>query len=276
MTTNIDGIVSSLWRYPVKSMMGEVLMSTGISTRGIDGDRAYALVDNESGKIVSAKNPKLWPDMFSYRSKYGSTKSAAGPVCITLPDGTRVSSDQADANAILSAALGRDVTLVSQVPEDPCLEEYWPDIEELDNRDIVTDEKMPAGTFYDLAIVHLLTSSTLEKLAEVYPEGQFELRRFRPNIYVNTGAGNAAFVENNWIGKTVAIGNEVRLKITDPCPRCVMTTLAQGSLPRDTGILRAAAQNNDAHVGVYAEVMQGGTVHCEDAVVVIEDDTDTD
>ncbi len=271
MSTDQVGIVSSLWRYPVKSMMGEVVISTGISEQGIDGDRAYALVDNDSGKIVSAKNPKLWPNMFSFRSRYSSKNVAAGKAVITLPDGTTVSSDQNNVNAVLSSALGRDVTLVSQVPKNPQLEEYWPDMEELDNRDIVTDENMPAGTFYDLAIVHILTSSTLEKLAEVYPDGQFDVRRFRPNIFVNSGAGNAEFVENEWIGKTIAIGSEVKLKITEPCPRCVMTTLAQGSLQRDTGILRAAAQNNNAHVGVYAEVIQAGSIQCEDPLTIVRD-----
>jgi uncharacterized protein YcbX len=67
-------------------------------------------------------------------------------------------------------------------------------------------------------------------------------------------------VENDWIGQTIAIGDDVRLRITGPCPRCVMTTLPQGDLPKDAGILRTAAQNNHANVGVYADVIVGGTV----------------
>jgi len=268
------GIIASLWRYPVKSMMGEVLLSTDITEKGILGDRSYALIDKETGKIVSAKNPKLWPDMFAFRSRYTQspmTGNGLSTAAITLPDGSVVTTDQANANVTLSSALGREVEIISQVPNDPQLEEYWPDMEELDHRDIVTDENMPAGTFYDLAIVHLLTRSTLEKLASIYPEGEFEVRRFRPNIVVNTESDQADFIENEWIGKTIAIGNNVRLKITEPCPRCVMTTLPQGNLPRDVGILRAAAQNNDAHVGVYTEVIHTGTVHCDDAVILEND-----
>jgi len=133
-----------------------------------------------------------------------------------------------------------------------------PDIEELDNKNVVTDEKMPDKTFFDLAIVHLLTTSTVDKLRSLYPQGRFEVRRFRPNIVVNTQSEQPEFLENQWIGKTLAIGDNVRLKVTEPCPRCVMTTLPQADLPEDKGILRTALQNNNGHVGIYANVVQTG------------------
>ncbi|KAF3977097.1 MAG: MOSC domain-containing protein [Methylococcales symbiont of Iophon sp. n. MRB-2018] len=258
--------IASLWRYPVKSMMGEELRSTKVTEKGIYGDRAFALVDMETGKIVSAKNPRRWANMFSFRSRYDDLGSSNN-IRITLPDGTTVNSNDDSANSMLSKALGKEVKFISQVPDNPQLEEYWPDIAELDNRNMVTDENMPKGTFYDLAIIHLLTTSTLNELSRLYPEGRFEARRFRPNIIVNTDQDG--FVESGWIGKTVAIGDEVKLKITDHCPRCVMTTLEQGDLPKDTKILRIAAEHNKAHVGVYAEVIKGGTIKCADAVRVM-------
>ena len=259
--------IASLWRYPVKSMMGEELRSTSVTEKGIQGDRSSALVDVETGKIVSAKNPKRWPNMFSFRSRYEDIKNS-NDIRITLPNGTTVKSSDSKANSILSDALGKEVRFISQVPDEPQLEEYWPDIEELDNRDIVTDEDMPKGTFYDLAIIHLMTTSTLDELRRLFPEGRFEARRFRPNIIVNTD--QAGFVESGWVGKTVAIGDEVKLKITDHCTRCVMTTLSQGDLPKDTNILRTAAQHNDAHVGIYAEVIKGGTIKCDDRVSIVD------
>jgi hypothetical protein len=85
-------------------------------------------------------------------------------------------------------------------------------------------------------------------------------------MVVQTPMGEKDFVENAWIGKIIAIGDAVRLSITGPCPRCVMTTLAQGDLPKDPGILRAIAQHNDANVGVYASVLQGGKVRRGDTV----------
>jgi uncharacterized protein YcbX len=116
---------------------------------------------------------------------------------------------------------------------------------------------MPPGTFFDCATVHLLTAATLDRLGGLYPQGRFEARRFRPNVVVATPDADG-FVENDWIGRTLAIGDEVRLRVTAPCARCVMTTLAQGDLPKDPGILRTAAQHTQAHVGVYAEVLAGG------------------
>ena len=145
-------------------------------------------------------------------------------------------------------------------------EEYWPDIEGLEHRDAVTDFTLPEGTFFDCASVHLLTTATLDRLRELYPEGQFEVRRFRPNIVVQPALGEKSFAENGWVGRRLTIGDEVRLSITGPCARCVMTTLAQGDLPKDPGILRTAAQHNQVNVGVYAAVMRGGTIRRGDPV----------
>ncbi len=114
--------------------------------------------------------------------------------------------------------------------------------------------------------MHLLTTATLDRFRELYPDGRFEVRRFRPNVVV--ASDELGFVENEWIGRTVAVGDEVCLRITGPCPRCVMTTLPQGDLPKDPGILRAAAQHNQANVGVYAEVIAGGTTRRGDLVAL--------
>ena len=132
----------------------------------------------------------------------------------------------------------------------------------------MTEWELPAGTFFDLAVVHLLTTATIERLLALYPEGRFEVRRFRPNIVVATAPDQHGFVENDWVGRTLAIGDEVRLRVTGPCPRCVMITLPQGDLPKDAGILRTAAQNNQANVGVYAEVVKSGTLRRGDHVTL--------
>jgi MOSC domain-containing protein len=263
--------VVALWRYPVKSMMGEELNASVVGNRGLLGDRVYAIVDPETGKVASAKHPKKWPHLFDCRAALveppGSSEDLP-PVRVTLPDGRITRSDDADFNEAVSAMLGRSGKLEKAVPEQPVLEEYWPDIEGLALRETVTDEEMPKGTFFDLGTVHLLTTATLDRLRELYPDGRFEVRRFRPNIVVQTPAGDRSFVESDWVDRTLAIGDEVRLKVTGPCPRCVMTMLPQGDLPRDPGILRAAAQHNEANVGVYAEVKKGGSVRRGDGVRV--------
>ncbi|MEX2614269.1 MAG: MOSC domain-containing protein [Gaiellaceae bacterium] len=129
----------------------------------------------------------------------------------------------------------------------------------------MTDEAMPEGTFFDLGLVHVLTTATLDRLRELHPQGRYEVRRFRPNIVV-ASTGSAGFVENDWVDRTLAIGEKLRLRVTGPCPRCVMTTLPQGDLPKDPGILRTAAQHNDANVGVYASVEQDGAIRRSDSV----------
>src|SRR6266496_3442465 len=266
------GSVVSLWRYPVKSMMGEELNATEVTERGLLRDRAYAVVDSSDGKVATAKNPRKWPNLFDFRAAFIEPPRASPnmpPVRITLPDGTLATSQQSDLNQILSKALGREVTLYSAErghvgPANA--EEYWPDMEGLDHRDTVTDFALPEGTFFDCATVHLLTTATLDRLRELYPQGRFEVRRFRPNIVVQLASGEKGFAENAWVGHALAIGTAVRLNITGPCGRCVMTTLAQGDLARDPGILRTAAQHNQVNVGVYAAVVQGGTIRRGDAV----------
>ncbi len=279
-TQSALGSIVSLWRYPVKSMIGEELNAAEVTKGGLLGDRAYALVDTSDGKVASAKNPRKWPQLFDFRAALADaprTGVKVPPVRITLPDGTVVNSEQSDLRHILSKAVRREVTLHAIAHQETAesaspdlrtatAEEYWPDIEGLEHRDTVTDFGLPEGSFFDCASVHLLTTATLDRLRMLYPPGRFEVRRFRPNIIVETASGENDFVENAWIGQVLAIGDVVRLSITGPCPRCVMTTLPQGDLPKDAGILRTAAQHNRANVGVYASVLQGGKVRRGDSV----------
>ena len=263
------GTIATLHRYPIKSMMGEELNATRIGPGGIEGDRVYALADPENGKIASAKNPSKWPNLFDFQAAFTGTLGGSGPlppVRITLPDGTAISTEDPDIEARLATTLEKSVRFLRRAPTAGTLEEYWPDIEGLTRRDEVTDEAMPAETFFDVGIVHLITNTTLDTLRALYPAGRFETRRFRPNIIIAAEPEQGDFPEQQWNEKVLAIGPEVKLKISGPCFRCVMTTLAQGDLPRDNGILRAAAKHNEARVGAYATVIQGGIIRRRDAV----------
>ena len=282
MTEAVAGSIRSLWRYPVKSMLGEEIDRSAVTERGFTGDRAYALVDASDGKVVSAKNPRKWPRMYECRAELNETPRR---VRIRLPDGGVIAADDPNAAAVLSRILGREVALETAAGAVPVLEELWLEGSP-DGRD-VTDEQIalgsPAGSFFDYAVIHLVTTATLARLSELYPQGRFDPRRFRPNVLVSVADGQAGFVENGWIGRTLALGDSVRLRVTDPCPRCVMTTLAQEDLPADAGILRTAARHNPvvggegrgpdgaypASVGVYASVLAGGMVRREDTVRVI-------
>ena len=217
------GAVAALWRYPVKSMMGEELNSCEVTGRGLLGDRHFAVVDRATGKVGGAKNPRKWGNFFDFRAAYAQPPQAAAampPVRIALPDGTVVTTGHGDLERALSRAFGRDVVLEEAQPGEGApgatAEEYWPDMAGLDYRDTVTDFDMPAGTFFDTAVVHLLTTATIDRLRGLYPQGRFEARRFRPNIVVSTGPDELGFAENDWIGHTAAVGGTVRLAITGP------------------------------------------------------------
>lgn len=250
--------------------MGEELNAVAVTERGLLGDRAYALIDRETGKVASAKQPRKWAKLFDCRAAFVEepTDIQVSPVKITFPDGSTTTSDDQRIDDVFSKLFDREVSLEASAPDSPSLEEYWPDIEGLAYREAITDEAMPPGTFFDLAVVHVLTTGTIDMLRALYPDGRFEVRRFRPNIVVGSVGDAKDFVENAWIGGTISIGDSVRLKVTGPCPRCVMTTLPQGDLPKDPGILRTAAKHNEANVGVYAAVAQSGTIRRGDAVTL--------
>jgi uncharacterized protein len=265
------GSVAALHRYPVKSMLGEEINSTRVGPKGLEGDRVFAIADAESGKIASAKNPSKWPSLLDFRAAFAGVLPNGGPlppVRVVLPDGDTISTEDADIDARLAAALERPVRFLRGAPRAGTLEEYWPDIEGLARRDEVTDEAMPTETFFDVGIVHILSTATLTRLSAEYPPGRFEPRRFRPNLIIRTPPELGDFPEQDWNEKLLAIGAEVKLRITGPCFRCVMTTLAQADLPKDNGILRTAARHNDARVGAYTSVVQGGTIRRGDTVVL--------
>jgi uncharacterized protein YcbX len=266
----VSATVTALWRYPVKSMRGERCAEVHVGDRGIAGDRRYALVDAVTGKVASAKNPRLWPSLLSFGARYiepPGTNGTVSRVEIALPDGRLRPGDDPELDAELTASLGRAVRLASAAPAQPMLEEYWPDLDDLAHRDEVTEEAMPAATFFDCATVHLLTTNTLAALAAHYPAGDFSVDRFRPNVLLAADGGQV-FAEDAWIGKTIRLGDDVLLRVTGPAPRCVMTTLGQGPLPPDLGVLRTAAKHHSAHVGIYAEVVHGGSVAVGDSLLL--------
>lgn len=269
MARTLVGHLKALWRYPVKSMQGEALEVSKVGKQGLVGDRTYALWDVKTSRVASAKNPKKWATLLDCQATFEETPEMGEPmppVHITLPIGATVTSTQPDINPLLSNWIEREVQFLSSVPEKPSLDQYWPDVEGREYRDTVIELLMPEGTFFDSCPIHAVTVATLERLKALYPMGEFEPCRFRPNLLIDTQADQAEFVENNWIGKILSIGDSVMLKIDTKCPRCVVTTLAQNGLPQDLDVLRTTAKYNDVMAGVRLSVMQGGTIQKGDEV----------
>ncbi len=289
------GTVRSLWRFPVKSMLGEELDAVELREGGIVGDRAYAVRDRETGKVASAKHPKLWPNLFACRAALIESPGAAEALPaarVELADGTSVTSDAADVDAVLSRYFGRDVELARAAENGYTIDLYHPDEENYDpegHRDEVVEvglgaaffsqrglpSAVPEGSFFDLFPFSVLTTSTLERLEELEPHCRFDARRFRMNVIVDTG--ERGFVENEWVGRALAIGDDVRLGVALPDPRCVMPSLAQEELPRDPRILKALARHNRIDVagtrypcaGVYAVAEATGTIRKGDRISLV-------
>ncbi|MEH6357704.1 MAG: MOSC N-terminal beta barrel domain-containing protein [Pseudomonadales bacterium] len=272
------GIITAIWQHPVKSMGGLKLEQAVLTNDGLLGDRCYALMDESGRKVASAKLPEKWGELLKLRASFVEQpkKGEQLPVArITSTEGLDVLSTDGNVDDLLSAFLGRPVTLTSSRPDVVSLERLDP----LDPAGSILDigDLMLKNKFADYGDVHLLTHSTLNKLTECSPSVQFDERRFRPNLVVDTVSGASEFVENAWVGKTLVIGDSVRLKITDPTPRCSVPTLSNGALPRDPHVLSTIVEHNMLEVplldnkvlpcaGVYGFVIQGGIVHKGDPV----------
>ena len=264
-TVSVDWSVAELWRYPVKSMQGETLDAAEITASGLLGDRRFAVIDSATGQLANAKNPRKWPRFYSFRAAYTEPPragSALPAVQITTPAGASATTDETDLPRLLSKALGREVALSGPLPA-ATAEEYAIADDQAASLDL------PPQTFFDSATLHLVTTASLDRLRSLHPAGRIEPRRFRPNIVVATGPDTSGFAENDWIGRKIAIGEHVRLRVTMGTDRCNMPTLAQADLPKDSKILRTVARYNDMLVGVYAEVISGGPVRRGDSIAVL-------
>lgn len=252
------GIVSELWRYPVKSLRGEALREMTLTTDGVLGDRAYAIRDLKYGAILSAK---MLPSMLAMRASWAiEPDSEGGVVRIEMPDGTAVESDSARAPEILSSRLGLEVRL-ERTRSGPLSHD---DIEAIRNGQAF----LPQWKFYDEGPVHLLATGTLKHL-QTLEESDFDPRRFRPNILIDTGGDAGGFIEDRWLGGILEIGAEVKIAAGMwPAIRCSMTTHPQDELPYDPAILRAAAQHHQAYVGVFAGARATGIIRIGDQVVL--------
>lgn len=283
------GTVKTLSRFPVKSMLGEQPQAVDIVDSGITGDRAWGLVDVESGKVASAKHPRMWSALLGLRATYAD--GVDGPVRIELPDGSSVTSADADVHERLSAAVGRPVQLTSEVPGGATYDEEWPEVDGLAPAEFIAGTRsgrsvtgrdlsalpvgmLAPGTFQDVAPLTLMTTASLRAASALHPDGDWDDRRFRSTVLIDCEGDG--FVEQEWVGRSLQIG-DVEVSVTAPTPRCVMVTLAQQDLPADARLLRTLAKHNRVDVlggglfaclGVYASVVRSGRIACQDPVAI--------
>jgi uncharacterized protein len=275
------GTVAALRRYPVKSMLGEDVDAGDVTFTGLAGDRQLAVVSRATGKIASAKFPRLWRDLLTLSAASADDLAMDGAVRITLPEGKIVWSSDAGVDAALSDLLDQPVTLTATPVPGAALDRAVPEAVLRDGVDAQVPAELmeiggggPPGTFVDFAPLHLLTTSTLDRIAELIPDGRADLERYRPNIVIRTAA--AGFTENDWLERTLRVGEDLVLRVIARTPRCAVPTLAHGALPRDPDALRVLARYNRVEpldsldpepcAGVYAEVLRPGRIRTGDPV----------
>jgi uncharacterized protein len=275
------GTVAALRRYPVKSMLGEDVDASDVTFTGLAGDRQLAVVSRATGKIASAKFPRLWRDLLTVSAAAANDPAADGAVRITLPEGKIVWSSDASVDTILSGLLDEPVTLTATPVPGAALDRAVPEAVLRDGVDAQVPAELmeiggggPPGTFVDFAPLHLLTTSTLDRIAELSPYGRADLERYRPNIVISTAG--AGFTENDWLERILQVGDDLVLRVIARTPRCAVPTLAHGALPRDPDALRVLARHNRVEpldsldpepcAGVYAEVLRPGRIRTGDPV----------
>jgi uncharacterized protein len=276
------GRVAELWRYPVKSTLGERIEAVDVDAAGFTGDRTFGVVDSATGLVASAKRPKRWARLLELRSELVEP----GVVRLVLPDGRGIVSGAADADEVLSAYLGRDVELRAKAGPGASIERSNPDEILADGADADVAFTMlelaagsPPGTFFDFSPLQVLTTAALARVGANHPAGAVDARRYRPNVVIDTGPGLAEFVENDWAGGQLRIGPDVVIHVIVPSPRCAVPTLRHGELPPDADALRTVREHNFVPVpiegfgsapclGAHAAVVTGGRISVGDEVVL--------
>lgn len=235
-----------------------------LTEHGIVGDRMWAIRELDRGGIMSART---WPAMLRLGASYQGDPAAdsATRARLEFPD-RQLNVDDPAASALLSDFFRRDVRL-ERIRRERLTEE---EIEAITRGDAYP----PRRDFFDEDVIHVIASGTLEHLRGLCPGSDFDRRRFRANIYVDTGAEADGFIEDRWLSGVLEIGQNVRISGLRPAIRCAMTTHPQSGLPHDVAILRTAWQHHQAYVGIFAAVGAPGRIRVGDKVALLTRDAD--
>ena len=245
------GTVRQVFRYPVKSFQGEAIEALDVAPGGATGDRTLAVVDPAAGKVLSAKR---YAELL-----LASARLDGDRVVVTLPDGGEHAADDPGIHKVLSDWLGLDVRLEAPPVDGVYPMEMYTGMSDEDTP--VFDWPGPPGTWLDLADVHWVTTASLASIAGQHPEGQWDVRRFRPTALIETEA--PGHPEEGWT--TIEVGT-VGSELLMATPRCSMPSRAQPGLERDKAIGTTIRDTNANNLGVYAKVTRSGTVRVGDSV----------
>ena len=280
--TRLVGTIGDIHRHPVKSMAGEVVSRSCVGFHGLAGDRALAVFDERNVVVASAREKRFAPLLRCTASflEEPTPEHEARPVLIRLPDGHEIRHGDEDAGAAISRYLGVEVILapLKSGGPSPAGEEALRRVREHLERVRSGGEPRLEGTVFDHAALHVLSTSTLDRLAAGAGLPSLPARRLRPNLLIDP-AGDEPFDESRFLGATLAIGDQVLITLSDPTPRCVIPTLPQDDLPRAPEVLEAVARDATLEVptfrgtfpcaGAYAFVIRPGVIRRGDSVRLV-------
>ncbi|BBX23307.1 molybdenum cofactor biosysynthesis protein [Mycolicibacter terrae] len=287
---DLVGRVKTLFRFPIKSVGGHGIDSGYVEPHGGLGDHRYAFIDVETGNLCNAKNPRKYASLLACRAYYLDEPQRGRPLPaleVAFPDGSRHRNVGTELDEAMSRYLGRTVRLAAEVPADAKTELVWEATTGLpkdgayshttrnsDGDDVLTYGPLQADRFFDLTPLHIITTSTIEHFQQLEPSANFDPRRYRPTMVIETSA--PGLVEDAWVGGRLSIGGTIAARVDWCTPRCVMSTLAHGKdVPLDRATLRTIARHNSkpipdagklASLGVYASVATAGPVRVGDEV----------
>jgi len=240
------GRVRDLWRYPVMGLQGERLQTAEIREAGVVGDHRYVFQDSKAGRVIDPVTyahrwgeTLAFPSMLDLRARFAPGDSTR--LDIVTPNGRVLSSGDPDFQTRIGETLGVPVKLM-EFPQ-------------------IAETRLRSGR-----ALHLITTASLDSMKNLYPEGDFDPRRFRPNIVVGSQPKRNGFAEESWVGESIRIGPEVVLRVEKTNTRCKVTTMKQDDLPSDGKILETISQKNGNVLGVMCSVAKGGIVAVGDEI----------
>ena len=240
----VVGRILEIWRYPVSSLGGEQLSFADVSTAGVADDRRFGLIDPISGMPAAPEKHARWRDALHLQAR-----SVAGHLPdIVFPDGQCCSVSDPLLNARLSDYFGFPVAIAAHQPIDGY--SHFPH----------------APYRHEHFAIHVLTTSSLTRLAELRQVDTVDVRRFRPTVLIDTN-DTSGFVEKTWIGKELHLG-AVALHAKEETTRCGMTFISQPGVEDDPEILRTILRNNKRHLGINCSVAIGGRLRVGDSLRV--------
>ncbi|MDC0935469.1 MOSC domain-containing protein [Pirellulales bacterium] len=259
------GKVDSLWRYPVKSMRGEVVEEAFLGFSGIYGDRLFAFTSSLSPKGFPFLTGREQQEMLRYCPRFRRPDKAARPLNLAeaeklAPGVTPMYGQPAELMVDVEAPSGEVLAI-----DDPRLTALLVEgMRNVPDLTLVRSER----AITDCRPVSMFSVQTALQLSQELGN-PIDQRRFRANVYVDF-ASAGGFGEEAFVGSSLRVGSKAVISILERDPRCKMITLDPDTGEANPQILKLVAQDHEAMAGVYSAVLVEGMVHKGDSVDVID------